>query len=85
VTPRASSHWGGRTSIKQGKYYETQIGNKSRVIAWSHRSRFETAVGLINRPVVKRRLLEVDGGQFYTHFGFNWRRMRDWVRNYKLL
>ena len=23
-----------------------------------------------------------DGTEFYSHFGFNWRRMRDWVSQY---
>jgi hypothetical protein len=31
---------------------------------------------------VKRRAFNVDGTEFYTHFGFNWRRMRDWTSQY---
>jgi 2-polyprenyl-3-methyl-5-hydroxy-6-metoxy-1,4-benzoquinol methylase len=32
--------------------------------------------------VVPRRAFTVDGRVFYSHFGFNWRRMRDWVSRY---
>jgi SAM-dependent methyltransferase len=34
------------------------------------------------QTVVPRRAFNVDGTEFYTHFGFNWRRMRDWVSQY---
>jgi hypothetical protein len=32
--------------------------------------------------VVPRRAFNVDGTEFYSHFGFNWRYMRDWVSQY---
>jgi SAM-dependent methyltransferase len=37
-------------SVENGHYYKAQIGNKSRVIAWSHSSRFTTALRLIDQP-----------------------------------
>ncbi len=36
--------------VEQGHYYKHQIANKSRVIAWSHTSRFTTALRLIDQP-----------------------------------
>jgi SAM-dependent methyltransferase len=37
-------------AVQGGKYYKAQIENKSRVIAWSHSSRFTTALRLIEQP-----------------------------------
>jgi SAM-dependent methyltransferase len=34
------------------------------------------------QTVVQRRAFNVDGTEFYTHFGFNWRRMREWTSRY---
>lgn len=33
--------------VAEGHYYRTQIGSKSRIIAWSHQSRFDKALDLI--------------------------------------
>ena len=54
----------GRSSpgaaIEQGHYYRKQLGCDSRVIAWSHRSRFEVGLGLIG--AAPRKLLDYGCG-----------------------
>lgn len=44
----------------QGHYYKKQMGCKSRVIAWSHQSRFDTALRLIGKN--PRKLLDYGCG-----------------------
>ena len=46
--------------LSSGHYYKKQLGCKSRIIAWSHRSRFEMALRLVEgRP---RKLLDYGCG-----------------------
>ena len=46
--------------VEDGHYYRDQIGSSNKVIAWSHRSRFERAISLIDRESV--RLLDYGCG-----------------------
>jgi SAM-dependent methyltransferase len=39
--------------LAEGHYYQTQIANKNKVLAWSHQSRFEKALSLIGRNTKK--------------------------------
>src|SRR3954470_10885836 len=41
------------TTMEGGHYYRDQIGSSNPVIAWSHRSRFEKAISLIDRDDCK--------------------------------
>jgi 2-polyprenyl-3-methyl-5-hydroxy-6-metoxy-1,4-benzoquinol methylase len=47
-------------AVTDGQYYREQIGSKSRIIAWSHRSRFNTVNRLIGSS--KPRLLDYGCG-----------------------
>jgi SAM-dependent methyltransferase len=38
------------SAITEGHYYKKQLGCTSATLAWSHRSRFETAIGLLSDP-----------------------------------
>jgi 2-polyprenyl-3-methyl-5-hydroxy-6-metoxy-1,4-benzoquinol methylase len=44
---------GNSSTMEDGHYYRDQIGSSNPVIAWSHRSRFEKAISLIDRDDCK--------------------------------
>jgi SAM-dependent methyltransferase len=46
--------------VAQGHYYQSQIGSKNKVIAWSHQSRFDKALDLIGHRT--QRLLDYGCG-----------------------
>ena len=50
----------GQKEIESGHYYKKQLDCKSRVIAWSHRSRFETALRVVGKA--PRSLLDYGCG-----------------------
>ena len=50
----------GLDNTAWGHYYRSQFGSKSRVIAWSHRSRFRVGLGLIGPS--PRKLLDYGCG-----------------------
>jgi 2-polyprenyl-3-methyl-5-hydroxy-6-metoxy-1,4-benzoquinol methylase len=43
----------GVDAVAAGHYYRKQLGCKSKIIAWSHRSRFRVGLGLIGSSVPK--------------------------------
>lgn len=47
-------------SVSEGPYFKLTIGSASRVVAWSHRSRFETALRLIGHD--NQKLLDYGCG-----------------------
>jgi SAM-dependent methyltransferase len=46
--------------VAEGHYYQAQIANKNKVLAWSHHSRFEKSLGLIGQN--SKRLLDYGCG-----------------------
>ena len=50
----------GMDSVAEGNWFQITIGSKSRVVAWSHRSRFEKALSLSGRN--NKKLLDYGCG-----------------------